>query len=70
MCDADKILAFDTPLALLQEEMLDRQVLEAESLASMQTAELPNEHAPMLKVNFPFPEVFKQARQELISMLQ
>jgi len=52
------------------EEMLDRQVLEAESLASMQTAELPNEHAPMLKVNFPFPEVFKQARQELISMLQ
>lgn len=50
--------------------MLDRQTMEAESLAARHTAELTNKCAPMLQVSFPFPEVFEQARQELLSILQ
>lgn len=50
-------------------DMLDRQTLEAESLAARQTAELVGKLAPMLRVSFPFPEVFKQAKQELKSIL-
>ena len=50
--------------------MLDRQMLEAESLAARQTSELPVKCASLLQVSFPFPEVFEQARQEMISMLQ
>jgi len=64
---------FDEALMGHQEmlsDMLDRQMLEAESLAARQTSELPDKCAPLLQVSFPFPEVFKQARQEMISMLQ
>ena len=50
-------------------DMLDRQTMEAESLAARQTAELVGKLAPMLRVSFPFPEVFKQAKQELKSIL-
>ena len=49
--------------------MLCRQVMEAESLAARQTCELTDKRAPMLQVSFPFPEVFEQARQELITLL-
>jgi len=64
---------FDDALLGHQEmlnDMLDRQMLEAESLAARHTADLPNESAPTLQVSFPFPEVFEQARQELMSMLK
>ena len=54
----------------LQDDMLCRQVMEAESLAARQTCELTDKRAPMLQLSFPFPEVFEQARQELITMLQ
>ncbi|KAK1746922.1 hypothetical protein QTG54_002266 [Skeletonema marinoi] len=50
-------------------DMLDRQAMEAESLAARQTAELVGKLAPMLRVSFPFPEVFEQAKQELQSTL-
>ncbi|KAL7534852.1 hypothetical protein ACHAXR_006127 [Thalassiosira sp. AJA248-18] len=63
---------FDEALVDHQEmldDMLDRQVLEAESLAARQTSELPDKRAPMLQVSFSFPEVFEQARQEMISIL-
>lgn len=50
-------------------DMLDRQTMEAESLAARQTAELVGMLAPMLRVSFPFPEVFEQAKQELQSIL-
>ena len=50
-------------------DMLDRQTMEAESLAARQTAELVGKLAPMLRVSFPFPEVFEQAKQELQSIL-
>lgn len=50
-------------------DMLDRQTMEAESLAGRQTAELVGKLAPMLRVSFPFPEVFEQAKQELQSVL-
>jgi len=50
-------------------DMLDRQIMEAESLAARQTAELVGKVAPMLRVSFPFPEVFEQAKQELQSIL-
>lgn len=53
----------------LLNDMLDRQTLEAESLAAKQTAELVGKSAPMLRVCFPFPEVFEQAKQELCSIL-
>jgi hypothetical protein len=63
---------FDTALMGHEEllnDMLDRQTLEAESLAAKQTAELVGKSAPMLRVCFPFPEVFEQAKQELCSIL-
>lgn len=44
--------------------MMERQVLEAESLAARQTLYL-KKRAPMMQVSFPFPEVFEQARNEL-----
>eukprot|EP00804_Cyclotella_cryptica_P010784 CCRYP_008733-RB/>CCRYP_008733-RB protein AED:0.03 eAED:0.03 QI:381/1/1/1/1/0.83/6/3101/1099 len=48
-------------------DMMDRQILEAESLAARQTLELIGRRAPTLQVSFPFPEVFEQARTELLS---
>ena len=63
---------FDEALEGHQEtlnDMLHRQVMEAESLAARQTSQLANNRAPMLQVSFPFPEVFEQARHELVSML-
>lgn len=48
--------------------MIDRQKMEAESLAARQTVEL-GRRAPTSQVSFPFPEVFEQARSELISHL-
>ena len=53
-----------------QNDMLFRQEMEAESLAARQTSELDNERAPVLLVSFPFTQVFEQARQELIAILQ
>ncbi len=44
--------------------------MEAESLAARQTLELDNERAPVLHVTFPFPQVFEQARQEMIAILR
>jgi hypothetical protein len=64
---------FDEALMDLEEvlaDMLDRQIMEAESLAARQTAELAGNVAPMLRVSFPFPEVFEQAKQELQSILK
>ena len=46
--------------------MLDRQVLESESLAARQTIETAGKRSPLLQVSFPFPEVFEQARTELL----
>lgn len=46
--------------------MMERQVLESESLAARQTLHL-KQRAPMLQVSFPFPEVFEQAKNELYS---
>jgi len=63
---------FDDALMGHQEllsDMIDRQNLDAESLAARQSAELLNTCAPMLHVSFPFPEVFEQARQEMLSLL-
>ena len=63
---------FDEALMVHEEvlsDMLDRQTMEAESLAARQTAELVGMPAPMLRVSFPFPEVFEQAKQELQSIL-
>ena len=50
-------------------DMIDRQIMEAESLQARQTAELVGKIAPMLRVSFPFPEVFEKAKQELCSVL-
>ncbi len=53
--------------------MTDRQTMEAESLAARQTCEMVGKYgdrAPMLQVMFPFPEVFEQARQELLTQMQ
>ena len=50
--------------------MLNRQLLESESLAARQTNELAGKGAPMVQVSFPFPEVFDQARKEILSLLQ
>ncbi|KAL7548804.1 hypothetical protein ACHAWF_012060 [Thalassiosira exigua] len=68
---------FDEALAGHQEmldDMLDRQALEAESLAATQTWEMrdsrPGHGAPMQRVSFPFPEVFDQAQQEMLSILK
>jgi hypothetical protein len=63
---------FDEALMDLEEvlhDMIDRQSMEAESLQARQTAELVGKIAPMLRVSFPFPEVFEQAKQELCSVL-
>jgi hypothetical protein len=48
--------------------MLDRQRLEAASLASTQMLEKGKE-APVLSVSFPFPEVFDQVKQSTIKFL-
>ncbi|KAL3823414.1 hypothetical protein ACHAXA_004289 [Cyclostephanos tholiformis] len=64
---------FDDALACHQEmldDMLGRQTMEAESLAARQTSELVHKRAPALRVSFPFPQVFEQARQEMISMIK
>lgn len=50
--------------------MIGRQTMEAESLAAVQTSQLVNKRAPALLVSFPFPQVFEQARQEMISMIK
>jgi hypothetical protein len=53
------------------DDMLGRQVMEAESLAAQQTSDLATGgHAPVVQVSFPFPEVFEQARQEMIALIQ
>ena len=70
MLKLSDIFACSQMLYRTQDDMIDRQVLEAESLMSRQTAELPSERAPMLKVSFPFPEVFEQARKEMRSMVK
>ena len=60
---------FDDALADHQvtlNDILERQVLEAESLAARQTLQLKGK-APKLQISFPFPEVFKQAKIELYS---
>ena len=46
------------------EDMLDRQLMEAESLSARQTADLRDRRAPMQQVAFPFPDLFEQARLE------
>jgi len=61
---------FDEALSSHQEllnDMLNRQVMEAESLSASQTAELKDKRAPLSHVSFPFPEVFEQAQQEMLS---
>jgi hypothetical protein len=50
--------------------MLGRQTMEAESLAARQTSELVDKRASVLQVSFPFPQVFEQARQEMMSMIK
>jgi hypothetical protein len=55
---------------LTTERLMERQVLEAESLAAKQTLGLVGKRAPTLQVSFPFPEVFEQARSELCSHFQ
>ena len=58
---------FDEALADHQvtlNDILERQVLEVESLAARQTLQLKG-RAPKLQVSFPFPEVFEQAKIEL-----
>ena len=52
------------------DDMLGRQVMEAEALAAQQTSDLATGHAPVVQVSFPFPEVFEQARQEMIALIQ
>jgi len=47
-----------------QNDMLDRQRMEAMSLASNQMLENDRE-APVLFVSFPFPEVFDQVKQSI-----
>ncbi|KAL9188447.1 hypothetical protein ACHAXT_006825 [Thalassiosira profunda] len=64
---------FDESLAGHQEnldDILGRQMLEAESLAARQTAELRDARAMAVRVSFPFPEVFEQARQEMLSLVK
>ncbi len=64
---------FDIGLIQDQEmlqDMLARQTMEAEALAANQTLQLPGTRAPTIQVTFPFPEVFEQARNELISHLE
>mmetsp|Transcript_25991 Transcript_25991/g.50424 ORF Transcript_25991/g.50424 Transcript_25991/m.50424 type:complete len:1257 (-) Transcript_25991:285-4055(-) len=64
---------FDEGLVQDQEilqDMLVRQTMEAEALAANHTAQLPGKRAPTLQVTFPFPEVFEQARNELIFHLE
>jgi len=39
-------------------------------LAAQQTSDLATGHAPVVQVSFPFPEVFEQARQEMIALIQ
>ena len=50
-------------------DIMERQMLEAESLAARQTLQLMG-RAPTLPVSFPFPEVFEQARNELYAHFQ
>ena len=52
------------------DDMLGRQVMEAEALAAQQTSDLATGHAPVVQVSFPFPEVFEQARREMIALIQ
>lgn len=54
---------------MCKNDMLHRQEMEAESLAARQTSDLDNERAPVLQVSFPFPQVFEQARQEMMAIL-
>ena len=60
---------FDDALADHQvtlNDMMERQMMEAESLSARQTLQLKRP-APMLQVSFPFPQVFEQAKNELHS---
>lgn len=52
------------------DDMLGRQVMESESLAARQTSDLVTGHALVVQVSFPFPEVFEQARHEMIALIQ
>ena len=64
---------FDEALADHQEtlnEMLFRQTMEAETLTAKQAAESLRQRVPALQVSFPFPEVFEDARSELIALLK
>ena len=60
---------FDDALADHQvtlNDMMERQMMEAESLSARQTLQLKRS-VPMLQVSFPFPQVFEQAKHELHS---
>ena len=64
---------FDEALVDHQEtlsDMLCRQTMEAETLTAKQAAESLCQRVPALQVNFPFPEVFEDARSELIALLK
>ena len=48
------------------QDMLDRQRMEAETMAAMQTAENRGRKAALLQVSFPFPELFDQVRTKVM----
>ena len=48
------------------QDMLDRQRMEAETMAAMQTAENRGRKAALLQVSFPFPDLFDQVRTKVM----
>ena len=48
------------------QDMLDRQRMEAETMAAMQTAENRGRKAALLQVSFPFPDLFDQFRTKVM----
>ena len=48
------------------QDMLDRQRMEAETMAAMQTAENRGRKAALLQVSFPFPDLFDQIRTKVM----
>ena len=48
------------------QDMLDRQRMEAETMAAMQTTENLGRKAALLQVSFPFPDLFDQVRTRVM----
>jgi len=48
------------------QDMLDRQRMEAETMAATQTAENRGREAALLQVSFPFPDVFDHVRTKVM----